>query len=103
MVKRAFFIAVFIGAAAVSCLCAAADDTPDAAPGAPYIYDATYILCCGTELTGEPFCTNLARSDCETYNGRSVQDCSQCKGVEMQRLGRRTPRGGGMKSTPQTR
>ena len=47
----------------------------------PAFYDNSYVLCCGTDLDDKPFCENLTRSDCDTYSGRSVQDCSQCRGA----------------------
>ena len=47
----------------------------------PAFYDASFVLCCGTDLDDKPFCENLMRSDCDTYNGRSVEDCSQCRGA----------------------
>lgn len=41
-------------------------------------YDTNYILCCGKDLDGKPFCTNMMRDDCETYSGRAVTSCSEC-------------------------
>lgn len=42
-------------------------------------YDTTYVLCCGRDLENVPFCRNMRRADCDTYGGRSVLDCSQCR------------------------
>ncbi|MDQ7785859.1 MAG: hypothetical protein RDU20_23460 [Desulfomonilaceae bacterium] len=42
-------------------------------------YDTTYVLCCGKYLNGKPFCTNMMHAECDTYNGKVVYDCSQCR------------------------
>ncbi len=52
---------------------------PGQAPQSGLGYDMTYVLCCGKYLNGKPFCTNMMHAECDTYNGRVIHDCSQCR------------------------
>jgi hypothetical protein len=42
-------------------------------------YDMTYVLCCGKDLNGKPFCRNMMHAECDTYNGKVIRDCAECR------------------------
>ncbi|MBM3299149.1 MAG: hypothetical protein FJY85_04260 [Deltaproteobacteria bacterium] len=47
----------------------------------PQWYDSVFILCCGFDFDGKPFCTNIRRQECWAYRGRQVYDCKECEGA----------------------
>ena len=42
-------------------------------------YDTTTVLCCGQNLDGKPFCTNMMIEDCDDNDGREVSGCDECR------------------------
>ena len=41
-------------------------------------YDTTWVLCCGQDIDGKHFCTNMMREDCQANGGREVSRCEEC-------------------------
>ena len=75
--KRMSLLIVVLGTVSILFAAHSLSQTPYFG-GGPGGYDTNYILCCGKDLNGRPFCTNMMRDDCFTYSGRQVASCSEC-------------------------
>jgi len=90
--KRMLFVALCLGSLVLLVSPSARPDSLNWAGG----YDTTYVLCCGRDLGNVPFCRNMRRAECDTYGGRSVLDCAQCREAPEYTTGT----GGGETSVP---